>query len=225
MFSSISENKGRKQGLRISGIPVKSDKVNFSFGRPEWQQKYTTTYGELHNKKKLYGNKEELNKEYLTPNYSGFKLIHFPQAKPFLTTNARDYIAFKMKPEDTSKLNVEKLKFIRDSKIILGDHVPEKKSMYGYLYEDPKKQIPRYSYEKVRFKYDPYNLHPITQKPLWKDPKKMYPFDYYNQDKDKHYITNRNVSFINTDYRKVWDPITNRYFPGSVRCLTESNEL
>ena len=224
MFSTISENIGRTQSIRVSGIPFKSNKVNYSIGRPEWQQKYTTTYGELHNKKNLFGNREELNKEYLKPNYSGFKLIHFPQEKPFLTSNARDFIPIKMKPEDVSKLNVEQLKFIRDSKIKMGEHVPEKKSMYGYLYEDPKKQIPRYNYDKIHFKYDPYNLHPITQQPIWKDPKKMYPFDYYNQDKDKHYITNRNVSFINTEYRKVWDPITNRFFPGSLRSYSENKK-
>ena len=224
MFSTISVNKGRNQSLRVYGIPFKSNKVNYSIGRPEWQQKYTTAYGEFYTKKKLYGNKEELNKEYLKPNYSGFKLIDFPQEKPFLTSNARDFIPIKMKPEDISKLNVEQLKFIRDSKIIMGEHVPENKTMYGYLYEDPKKQTPRFDYDKIHFKYNPYNLHPITQKPIWKDPKKMYPFDYYNQDKDKHYITNRNVSFINTEYRKVWDPITNRFFPGSLRSLSENQK-
>ena len=45
----------------------------------------------------------------------------------------------------------------------------------------------------------------------------MFPFDYYNKDKDKHYISNRNGAFINNDYKKVWDPITNRFFPGTIR--------
>ena len=34
----------------------------------------------------------------------------------------------------------------------------------------------------------------------------MNPFDYYN--KDKHYITSKNIPFINKEYLKVWDSIT-----------------
>ena len=45
----------------------------------------------------------------------------------------------------------------------------------------------------------------------------MNPFVYFNLSKDKHYIANKNVSHLNTDYRKVWDPITNRYFVGTTR--------
>ena len=225
MFRAISENKGRKECIRIYGVPLRSNRVNFSFGRPEWQQKYTTTTGEFHCKKKLTDNRHILDKEYLKPNFSGFKLIHFPQKKPFLTSNARDFIPYNLKPKERSKLNEEQLHFLRTSKIKMGEFIPENKTIYGYLFEDPKKQTPRYDYEKIHFKYDPYNLHPITQEPIWKDPKRMNPFDYYNQDKDKHYITNRNVSFINTEYKKVWDPITNRFFPGSLRNLSENKKM
>ena len=222
MFRAISENKGRKECKRVVGIPLKSFKVNFSLGRPEWQQSYTTTSREFHNLKKLTGNRAILDNEYLKPNHSNFKLVHKNKKKPFLTTSARDFVPFQMKEEDKSKLNQDNIKFLRASKLVLGDHIPEAKSMYGYIYEDPKEQSSRYQYDKVKFKYDPYNLHPITQKPIWKDPNNMYPFDYYNKDKDKHYVTNRNVPFINTEYKKVWDPITNRYLPGSLRCLSES---
>jgi len=224
MFRTISENKGRKESIRVYGIPLKSNRHNFDFGRTEWQQKFSTTNRIFHDTKNIYGNREILDKDYLKPNYSGFKLIHFPQKKPFLTSNARDFIPFILKDEEKSKLNVEQLKFLRESKIKMGEHKPESKSMYGYLFEDPKKQTPRFNYNKIHFKYDPYNLHPITQEPIWKDPNRMNPFDYYNKDKDKHYITNRNISFINTEYRKVWDPITNRFFPGSVRCLSENQK-
>ena len=158
----------------------------------------------------------------MKPNHSNFKLIHFPQKKPFLIPSARDFAPIQMKEEDKSALNQENIKFLRSSKIILEDHIPETNSMYGYIYEDLKEQSSRYQYDKVNFRYDPYNLHPITQKPIWKDPNNMYPFDYYNKDKDKHYVTKRNVPFINTEYKKVWDPITNRYLPGSLRCLSES---
>ena len=140
MFRTISENKGRKECKRVVGIPIKSNKVNFSLGRPEWQQSYTSTSREFHNLKKLTGNRAILDNEYLKPNHSNFKLIHFPQKKPFLTTSARDFVPFKMTEEDKSRLNQDNIKFLRASKVVLGDHIPEANSMYGYMYEDPKKQ-------------------------------------------------------------------------------------
>ena len=226
MFSSISENKKQKPCIRVYGKPLNSNRVNFTFGLPEWQQKYNTTSNEFYNEKKLTGNRVILHKDYLSPNYSGFKLIHFPQKEPFLTSNKRDFIQFNRKEEEKSKLNINQLKFLRESKIEKGDYKPERKSMYGYLYEAPEKQISRFNYNKINFKYNPYNIHPITQEMIFKDPNKMNPFDYYNKDKDKHYITNRNVPFINTEYKKVWDPITNRYFPGSVRNFsTQSKKI
>ena len=91
MFHSISENKDRKESIRVYQKPLNSNRVNFSFGLPEWQQKYSTTTNEFYTKKKLKGNREILNKDYLTPNYSGFKLVHFPQKEPFLTSNKRDF--------------------------------------------------------------------------------------------------------------------------------------
>ena len=42
-------------------------------------------------------------------------------------------------------------------------------------------------------------------------------FDCYNRDKDRKCIANRNMSYINTDYQKVWDPITNRFFYGTLQ--------
>ena len=226
MFSSISENKKQKPCIRVYSTPLNSNKVNFTFGLPEWQQKYSTTTDEFYNQKKLTGNRIILQKDYLSPNYSGFKLIHFPQKEPFLTSNKRDFIEYNRKEEEKSKLNINQLKFLRESKIEKGDYKPERKSMYGYLHEAPEKQISRFNYSKINFKYNPYNLHPITQEMIFKDPKKMNPFDYYNKDKDKHYITNRNIPFINTEYKKVWDPITNRYFPGSVRNFsTQSKKI
>ena len=225
MFSGLNPNRGRKESIRVYGVPLRSNRVNFSFGRKEWQQKFQTTTNEFYTLKNLKGNREILDKPYLKRYYSGFNLIHFPQKKPFLTSNARDFVPIKMKEEDKSKLTDERLEFLKTSKIKMGEYVPEDKSMYGYFFEDPKKQTPRFDYDKIHFKYNPYNLHPITQEPIWKDPKRMNPFDYYNKDKDKHYITNRNVSYINTEYRKVWDPITNRFFPGSLRSLSENKKF
>ena len=220
MFHSISENKDRKESIRVYQKPLNSNRVNFSFGLPEWQQKYSTTTNEFYTKKELKGNREILNKDYLTPNYSGFKLVHFPQKEPFLTSNKRDFKEYNRTEEEKSKLNEAQLKFLRTSKIETGMHKPEKKSIYGYFYEAPKKQISRFNYNKINFKYIPFNINPITSEPIIKDPRKMNPFDYFNKDKDKHYITNKNIPFINTEYLKVWDPITNRYFPGSLRSFS-----
>ena len=225
MFSSISENKKEKPCIKVYNTPLNSNKVNFTFGLPEWQQKYITTTNEFYNQKKLTGNRIILKKDYLIPNYSGFKLIHFPQKSPFLTSNKRDFIEHKRKEEEKSKLNQTQLKLLRESKIEKGDYKPERKTIYGYLYEAPNKQISRFNYDKISFKYNPYNLQPITQEIILKDPKRMNPFDYYNKDKDKHYVTNKNVPFINTEYKKVWDPITNRYFPGSVRNFSQSKKI
>ena len=41
----------------------------------------------------------------------------------------------------------------------------------------------------------------------------MNEFDFFNKDKDKWTKIKRNDSFIKTDYKKVNDPISNRFFP------------
>ncbi len=220
----MNPNKKRAESIRIFKRPLRSNRVNFTFGRPEWQQKYMTAMNHFYTPKPLENNREILTADYLKPNYSGFDLVCFPQKQPFLTSNLRDFYPISMKPEDRSKLSEDRIKFLRESKITMGEYTPENSSMYGYFFKAPKNQTPRFNYDKIKFKYNPYNLHPITQQPVWKDPKKMNPFDYYNQDKDKHYVTNKNVPFINTEYRKVWDPITNRFFVGSLRSYSENNK-
>lgn len=217
MFSSLSVNPDVGNGKRVCGKPIDSQKVNFSLGRPEWQQKYQSTSSEYHCKKQLTGNRAILTQEYLKPNYSNFELTHSPQKNPFLTSNARDYKKYNSKSNVFSEDEKEKIKFIRNSHIILGEHKPEKESIYGFIYRDPKFQKPRYDYNKINFRYNQYNLDPITQQPIWKDPNKMYPFDYFNRDKDKHFVIKRPGPFINTEYKKVWDPITNRYFYGTLK--------
>ena len=62
MFSSISENKGRIGGIKIKD-PINSNKTNFIFGLPEWQQKYTTTTQEFFTPKNIKGNRLILDKE------------------------------------------------------------------------------------------------------------------------------------------------------------------
>ncbi len=43
MFYSISENKGRKESIKVWDKPINANNVNFKFDLPEWQQKYSTT--------------------------------------------------------------------------------------------------------------------------------------------------------------------------------------
>lgn len=220
MLSKISLNPIKKHGRKTVKI-LNSQKVNFSIGLPEWQQPFKSTSQIYYNQKTLQGNRFKLNSKYLQPNYSQFEINCYPQDKPFLTSNRRD---FKLRPIEKNLKDDELLKqrinFIRKSQIILGDDKPEKKSIYGFYYNDPKFTQDRYDYNKINFRYNPFNLDPITQKPVWKDPNNMFPFEYFNKDKDKRVVIKRNNSYINTNYRKVWDPITNRFFIGSLRNLT-----
>jgi hypothetical protein len=43
------------------------------------------------------------------------------------------------------------MKFLREIQIEGGDYNPEKRSMYGYLFEASKKQISRFNYDKIKF--------------------------------------------------------------------------
>ena len=216
MFASISINPPCPSGKRVVGKPVEGNNTNYSLGRPEWQQKWETKYQEYCTEKDLHNNREILNQPYLKPNYSGFEYVHFPNKEPFLTSNQRDFKPIHMAEKDRAVLDEKTKNFIRNSKIILGTCPPTKETNYMEVMKDPKDQFCKYNYDKIKFKYDQYNLHPITQQPIFKDPDNSWGFDCYNRDKDKKYIANRNMSYINTDYRKVWDPITNRFFYGTL---------
>ena len=214
MFASISINPPCPSGKRVVGKPVEGNNTNYSLGRPEWQQKWETKYQEYFTEKDLHNNREILNQPYLKPNYSEY--VHFPNKEPFLTSNQRDFKPIHMAEKDRAVLDEKTKNFIRNSKIILGTCPPTKETNYMEVMKDPKDQFCKYNYDKIKFKYDQYNLHPITQQPIFKDPDNSWGFDCYNRDKDKKYIANRNMSYINTDYRKVWDPITNRFFYGTL---------
>ena len=216
MFASISINPPCPSGKRVVGKPVEGNNTNYSLGRPEWQQKWETKYQEYFTEKDLHNNREILNQPYLKPNYSGFEYVHFPNKEPFLTSNQRDFKPIHMAEKDRAVLDEKTKNFIRNSKIILGTCPPTKETNYMEVMKDPKDQFCKYNYDKIKFKYDQYNLHPIPQQPIFKDPDNSWGFDCYNTDKDKKYIANRNMSYINTDYRKVWDPITNRFFYGTL---------
>jgi len=223
MFRTISINPPIKHGKRKVGKIIDSQKVNFSIGRPEWQEEIKSTSQIYYDKKRLTDNKMILNKKYLKRNYSQVDLHNYPQENPFMTSNKRDFKTINIDRNSEIKSELEtvkkRMKFIRTSHIHLGEYIPEKESVYSYNYIQPINQKTRFNYNKINFRYNPYNIDPITQKLVWKDPKKMNGFDYFNKDKDKRYVIQKNNSFINNDYTKVYDPISNRYFIGTLRNL------
>ena len=227
MFRTLSLEEIKKNGKKKINTRVDSQKVNFSFGRPEWQQEIKSISQIFYDRKSLINNRYKLNKKYLNKFYSQVDLYHSKQEFPFLTSNARDYSSLELKSETDAKAEYEETKrrkkFIQESHIKLGDYVPEKKSMYGYNYLAPMAQKFRFNYDKINFKYNIHNVHPITGELIWKNPKKMYPFDYFNINKNKRYIIQRNNSYINNDYKKVYSPITHRYYMGTLRELPKIN--
>lgn len=78
--------------------------------------------------------------------------------------------------------------------------------------KDPKEQKSRFDYDKIKFKFDKLNLHPITQQPIFRKEHKNWGFDYFNEHKCKHYVSNDKLGALNTNLRRAYDPITNRYF-------------
>ena len=216
MFSEMSINPFLHKG-RIVDKPQRKNDTTGAFGFPEWQQPFQSTHRELFTPKDYNESKTILDKEYLKNGYSVINFNLNPKERTFFTTNRRDHHYIKMKSEDRVVIPKERINFIRNSKIKFGDDPEVKTSVYNSLMISPNEMKPRFDYNTIKFHYDEYNIHPIKGIPVWKDPSKMYPFDYFNLPKDKHYIANKNTSHLNMDYRKVWDPITNRYFVGTTR--------
>ena len=199
------------------GKPIEGNNTNYTLGRPEWQQKWETKYQEFYTEKDLHNNREILNKPYLKPNYSGFEYVHFPNKEPFLTSNQRDFKPIYMTDKDRAVLDEKTKNFIRNSKIILGTSPPTKETNYMEVMKDPKDHFAsitmiKYNSNMINIIYIP-SLNSLFLRTLITP----WGFDCYNRDKDRKYIANRNMSYINTDYQKVWDPITNRFFYGTLQ--------
>ena len=228
MFRTLSTNSIEKHGKKQFAQSLETQKVNFSIGRPEWQQEIKSTSQIFFDKKRLTDNRYKLDKKYLNKFYSQVDLFHSKQEFPYLTSNARDFQEKELKSDMDAKAEYDEAKrrkkFIQESHIKLGDYLQDKKSMYGYNYLAPMAQKLRFNYDKIRFKSDKYTVNPITGELVWKNPKNMYPFDYFNPHKNKRYVIKRNNSYINNDYTKVYSPITHRYFIGSLRELPKINK-
>jgi len=80
------------------------------------------------------------------------------------------------------------------------------------LLNDPKDQKYKFNFEKVHFKYEPTNVHPITSELIVKKTDNNWAFDYWNKDKSKHSVSNDKPQVLVYDLRKIRDPITNRFF-------------
>ena len=223
----MSQRDIKRKGKKQFAQSLETQKVNWSLGRHEWQQEIKSTSSIFFDKKSLKDNRYILNNKYLNKFYSQVDLFHSKQKFPFLTSNARDYHKMELKSASDAKAEFEEAKrrkkFIQESHIKLGDSVPDKKTMYGYNYMAPEKQKLRFNYDKVKFRYNIYYSNPITGELIWKNPYKMNPFDYFNMHKNKKYVLRRNNSYINNDYTKVYSPITNRYFVGTLRELPKIN--
>lgn len=149
-----------------------------------------------------------MNKPYLKSNHSEFDYVHFPNKEPFLTSNARDYLKHPIVKREIVK---ETKELQKNSKIVLGDFNKQIISTYDELHNNPKNQKPRYDFNKVEFKYNQYNIHPITNEIIYKSDHNNWGFDYFNKKKPKGYVSYDKPMVSNTNFKKVYDPITNRF--------------
>ena len=100
MFKTISINRPIRQGKRkIIGKIIDSQKVNFSIGRPEWQQDINSTSRIFYDVKSLNDNKVVLDKKYLKSNYSQVDIQNYPIDNQFMTSNLRDYKTLSLKSD------------------------------------------------------------------------------------------------------------------------------
>jgi hypothetical protein len=93
----------------------------------------------------------------------------------------------------------------------LGEYHQKINSTYSELHNDPKDQRSKFNYDKIKYKHEPYNIHPITAEPIYKASHNNWSFDYFNKDKIKNYVSNDKPMALNTNFRKIYDPITNRF--------------
>lgn len=150
-----------------------------------------------------------LDKSYLKPNYSHFDYIHFPSSDPFLTTYKRDIKPINNKREKEEKRNFKEL--IKASQIILGDYKCTNNSSYRDVFNEPSNQKSKFNYDKVKFKYEEYRVNPISNELIYKPSHDNWSFDYYNKYKSKLFVSNDKAIGLNTNFKRVYDHITNRY--------------
>lgn len=70
----------------------------------------------------------------------------------------------------------------------------------------------KFNYDKINFNYDVNLINPITNEIINKPAHKNWSFEYFNRDKDKKQTSHDKPQALNTDFTRVYNPITNRYF-------------
>ena len=106
----MSQRDIKRKGKKQFAQSLETQKVNWSLGRPEWQQEIKSTSQIFYDKKSLKDNRCILNNKYLNKFYSQVDLFHSKQKFPFLTSNARDYHKIELKKLLMQKLNLKKQK-------------------------------------------------------------------------------------------------------------------
>lgn len=86
------------------------------------------------------------------------------------------------------------------------------KSQYASQHNNPNEQIARFNYDKVEFKYDRHMINPITNEIIYKPTNNNWGFEYFNRDKDKKLRSNDKPQVLINDFRRVYNPVTNRYY-------------
>jgi aspartate carbamoyltransferase regulatory subunit len=138
----------------------------------------------------------------------------------FKTTNKTDYTQMGMTKEAQELFQKKYLE--QNSNNLLDKN--ELDSIYNISMKNPKEQIKKYDYDKIKFKQEKEILDTITQQIKPKD-KNCWSFDYFNEEKNKDHKYNPfQIRSINSrldirrhhkgykDNKQIWDPIANRYF-------------
>ena len=154
--------------------PLNSNEHHYSIGRPEWQSNYTTEAKMKFTEKDLRNNTANLNdKIYLFPNHSNFEIaMTYNNKNTFKTTNKTDYTQMGMTKEEQEFFQKKYLE--QNSNNLLDKN--ELDSIYNISMKNPKEQIKKYDYDKIKLKQEKERLDTITQQIKPKD-KNSWSFD------------------------------------------------
>lgn len=228
MFDGYDLKNSLPTNTVIIKKPLNSNEHSYSLGLPKWQQTYTTSSRMAYTQKDLRNNKADLeSKIYLQPNHSNFDIGYMGNKNIYQTSNKNDYHLYGMTQSEQNQFQSKYIPPPKKNEEILNNDLNNKnKSIYSLLMQNPKEQKINYDYDNIHFKYNQYNIDPITGREILKDPNNCWGYEYYNKDKGKGHINAKLMeeginNEINQKKRKkkysymkkqVWDPITNRFF-------------
>jgi hypothetical protein len=234
MFDGNSLKNCMPSNFHFIGKPLNTNEHQYSIGRKEWQQNYTTENRMKFTEKDLKNNTANLDdKEYLIPNHSNFEIGIFSNNKfIYNTTNKNDYIPKNMTKEEIEYFNNNYIPKDLHNNIIDNKNGNNNQSIYKLSMINPKEQKVLFNYDDIHFKQNKEFLDTITQE-VKKKNNNNWAFDYYNEDKNKdHKYLPYSLRSINNrlqirrrfkpyrDNKQVWDPIANRFF----QCPNENDK-